>query len=279
MARRPPPDEDDVSLFPFLSIVASIIGVLTLMIASVTLGQMNQGDNKEIVANAQEMQQIKKELDESEEAIRELSLQLDADQARLLKEGGQRREELVKSRAELDALLKELTATQKKAAEQKTIKIVIPELPEGQRETVADMQAQLGSVKERLAVLTKDLNAKKAPSQEAEVSVLPSGSGLNITPSFIECQRDAIVLHTEAEPLLVRTAEAAANPKFVGLLEKVANGRDTAIIFLVRSDGLDTYRTVKALCDANEVRNGKLPVVGQGRLDLSHFRKTEMPPK
>jgi hypothetical protein len=278
MARRPIPEEDDVSLFPFLSIVASIIGVLTLMIASVTLGQMNQGDAKEVVANAQEMQRIQNELAESEDVIKELSVKLNSDQAKLLKESGDRRDELVKSRAELDTLLKELAAARTKAEEQQKVKIVIPEIPEGQRETVADMQAQLGSIKERLAVLTKDLNAKKT-TVEADVSVLPSGTGLNIKPSFIECQKEAIVLHTEEEPLLIRTAEAVANPKFVALLQKVANGRNETIIFLVRSDGLGTFRAVKAVCDAQEVRNGKLPVVGQGRLDLSHFRKQEGAPK
>ena len=278
MARRPVPEEDDVSLFPFLRIVAAIIGVLTLMIASVTLGQMNDGGAKEVVANAQEMQRLQKELAESEDLIRELSVKLTADEAKLLKESTRRQEELVKSRSELDALIRDLAATRKKADEQKAIRIVIPEIPEGQRETVADMQAQLGSIRERLAVLTKDLNARKTDI-EAEVSVLPSGSGLNVKPSFIECQKDAIVLHTEAEPLLIRTAEVVANPKFIALLEKVANGRNEVVIFLIRSDGLGTYRTVKALCDAQEVRNGKLPVVGHGRLDLSHFRKQEATPK
>lgn len=276
MARRPPPEEDDVSLFPFLSIVASIIGVLTLMIASVTLGQMNQGNAKEVVANAQEMQRIRKELTASEGAVRELSLKLGADEARLLRESGQRRDELVKSRAELETLLRELAATRQKDEEQRKVRIVIPEIPEGERETIAEMQAQLGSIRERLAVLTKDLGVRKA-TVEADVSVLPSGSGLNIRPSFIECQKEAIVLHTEAEPLLIRTADVVANPMFVALLEKVANGRNDAVIFLVRSDGLATYRTVRGICDSHEVRSGKLPVVGHGRLDLSHFRKQEGP--
>ena len=38
MARRPRTDDDDVSLFPFLSIIACVIGVLTMMIATLALG-------------------------------------------------------------------------------------------------------------------------------------------------------------------------------------------------------------------------------------------------
>ena len=67
-------------------------------------------------------------------------------------------------------------------------------------------------------------------------------------------------------------AEIAANAKVVALLEKVANNKNQTIIFLLRSDSLGTYRLVKKLCDDNDVRNGKLPAVGNGRLDLRHFR-------
>ncbi|HRX80453.1 MAG TPA: hypothetical protein P5307_15385 [Pirellulaceae bacterium] len=273
MARRPPPDDDDVSLFPFLSIICAIIGVLTLMIAAVTLGQMNQDDVKEAVENAIAMEQIQKELAATEDAVEEMSIQLDKEKAKLLDNAGSRQNELVKSRAELEALIKQLADTKKKTEEQKKIKIVIPEIPQGQRETVADMQTKLSTLKERLALLQRNLDEKKKPPEEAQVSILPGGTGLSFTPNFVECTASAIVLHTEEPPLLIRNAEIAANPKFVALLEKVANDKNQTIIFLLRSDSLGTYRIVKKLCDDNNVRNGKLPAVGNGRLDLRHFRK------
>ena len=40
MARRPA-EEDGVSLFPFLSVLACVIGTLTLMIMALALGQMD----------------------------------------------------------------------------------------------------------------------------------------------------------------------------------------------------------------------------------------------
>ena len=82
-----------------------------------------------------------------------------------------------------------------------------------------------------------------------------------------------IVLHHQQPPLRIRLNEVAANKAFVALLNKVANAKQQSIIFLVRSDGLQSYRTVRGLCQANNVRNGKLPVVGNGRLDFSHFTK------
>ena len=273
MRRRQAVEEDDISLFPFLSIIAAVIGVLTLMIAAVTLGQMNQDDVKDAIENAIAMEHLQEELVQTEQTVEELTLQLDKENARLLRDTGNRQSELVKSRAELQDLLKQLAEAQRKAEEAKKIKIVIPEIPESQRETVADMQSQLTSVKQRLALLQRQLDQQKTPLEEAEVSILPSGSGLSFSPNFVECQKDAIVLHTKDVPLTIRTAEIAANAKFVALLEQAANNANQRIVFILRSDSLGTYRAAKKLCDDNGVRHGKLPAVGDGRLDFSHFRK------
>ncbi len=273
MARRRPVEEDDISLFPFLSIIASIIGVLTLMIAAVTLGQMNQDDVKAAVENAIAIEKLQKELDESEEAVKDIRVRLDEEKAKLLSSANERHLELVKSRAELEALIKQLADVKKASEAKKKIKIVIPEVPKGQRETVEDMQIQLTEIKDRLALLQRNLDEQKRPPEEAQVSILPGGTGISFVPNFVECTKDAIVLHTEEPPLTIRRAEIPANAKFVALLEKVANAKNQTVILLLRSDSLSTYRLVKKLCDDNEVRNGKLPAVGNGRLDFSHFRK------
>lgn len=272
MARRIQVEEDDVSLFPFLSIIASVIGVLTLMIAAVALGQMSQDDVKEAVERAIEMEKLRDQIAESESLVEKLKLKLDAEKAELLGSASQRQLELVKSRAELETLIRQLADAKAEVKAKEKVKIVIPEVPESQRETLADLQSQLATVKERLAILDRQVKERNQPPEEAQVTVLPSGSGLRYKPNFVECAAGAIVMHTESPPLRIRTAEIAANAKFVALMEKVANDPQHSIIFLVRSDGLSTYRAAKRLCDENGVRNGKLPVVGNGRIDLSRFR-------
>ena len=151
MVRRPPIEEDDVSLFPFLSIIAAVIGVLTLMIAAVPLGRMNQGDVKEAMANAIAMDRLQKELAGLEGLVEKLNVRIDKDQAALLADAKERQNELVKTRAELDALVKEVSATQERAAELKKIKIVIPEVPKAERESLADIKAKQAMLNERLA--------------------------------------------------------------------------------------------------------------------------------
>ena len=138
MVRRIQIEEDDVSLFPFLSIIAAVIGVLTLMIAAVTLGQMNQNDVKDAMANAIAMDRLQKELATLDDTVEDLSLQLEKNKSEMLAEARQRQNELVKTRAELEALLAELAVAKQRVQELKKIKIVIPEIPEDSRETLAD---------------------------------------------------------------------------------------------------------------------------------------------
>ena len=57
MARRAAGEQDDVSLFPFLSVLACVIGTLTLMIAALALGQM---DNP-TVASAERYEAVRAE--------------------------------------------------------------------------------------------------------------------------------------------------------------------------------------------------------------------------
>jgi len=273
MARRPPIEEDDVSLFPFLSIIAAVIGVLTLMIAAVTLGQMNQGDVKDAMANAIAMDRLQKELAALDDTVEDLTLQLKKNNSEMLAEARQRQNELVKTRAELEALLAEIAGAKDRTQELKKIKIVIPEVPEGSRETLADLQGQYDVIQKRLAVLKEQIEQRINPSKEAQVSILPGGTGLSFTPHFIECTAKTIVLHDSAKPVTIRKEAVVADARFTQLLEKVANQNSHSVVFLLRNDSLATYRMVKGICDKNGVRNGKLPALGSGRLDFSHFRK------
>jgi len=273
MARRVQVEDDDVSLFPFLSIICTVIGVLTLMVAAVTLGQMNQDDVKDVVENAIEMEQLQDKLAAANDEVKKLMLTIGDEASERLKNHSARQSELVKTRAELEALLKHLAEARDQKEEISKVTIVIPEVPEGQRESIDDIQSQLSGVKERLALLQRDLADRKKPPEEAQVSILPSGSGLSFQPNFIECTAGAIVLHTEDPPRTIRLAAIAADAKFRQLMEKVANDNRQTIVFVLRSDALGTYHMVKTLCDQNNVRHGKLPAVGNGRLDFSHFRK------
>ncbi|NQV25762.1 MAG: hypothetical protein HQ518_15495 [Rhodopirellula sp.] len=265
MARRPRDNDDDVSLFPFLSIIASVIGVLTMMIATLALAQMDTKD----VELIEEYESAARNVADAETAVAELQKIIND---RVGPDAATLRDDLSKNEKELTQLLKEMAEIQQKLKEQEKVKIVIPKLDPAQRESVASMAGELKALEEEIAQMEKELSEREEASQ-SKVSILPSGSGVNFTPHFVECAAGAIVMHTMNPPKLIRAADMVNDKDFLALLEEVANGTDDSVVFLIRSDGLSTYYAARKLCTDREIRNGKLPVVGGGRIDLSHFAK------
>ncbi|MFK8114186.1 MAG: hypothetical protein AB8B91_18435 [Rubripirellula sp.] len=265
MPRRPPSNDDEISLFPFLSIIACVIGVLTMMIATLALAQTDTPD----IAMIEEFEQKEKELKKSDEKIEELQREVAVSNSSALEMRDQKKL-LDMTIDELQAMLEELEKIEKELAEQGKVKIVIPMLDPKLRESAADMQSEAQALKEQIAQLEAELNDRKDKS-EAKVTVLPQGSGLSFTPHFVECAAGAIVMHNLSPPKRVRTADVVKDEDFIRLMELVLNGKDDSIVFMLRSDGLGTFRAVKRICDDREIRNGKIPVVGKGRIDLSAF--------
>ncbi|WP_372720423.1 hypothetical protein [Novipirellula sp.] len=265
MARRPRTSDDDISLFPFLSIIASVIGVLTMMIATLALAQTDTPD----IAQIEQYEKSKKELDETLEEVAELRREIEVSDST----GLQLREEkklLNITLEQLEELLKEQEEIEKQLAEQEKVKIVIPTLSEKERESAGEMKAELEALQEELAQLEREA-AERADAAESNVTVLPQGSGLNFVPHFVECTEGAIVMHHLQPPKRMRASEMAKDADFIALLETTLNGKDDTIVFLVRSDGLSVFRAAKKICDSRGIRNGKIPVVGKGRIDLSAF--------
>ncbi|MFG0334632.1 MAG: hypothetical protein ACF8TS_14850, partial [Maioricimonas sp. JB049] len=91
MARRRSDDGEAVSLFPFLSILACLIGVLTLMITALALGQMDREQTDDVVSRYEqfteleasneldrnELENLKRLLAEAEELRRQLAAAID----------------------------------------------------------------------------------------------------------------------------------------------------------------------------------------------------------
>ena len=265
MPRRPPDNDNDVSLFPFLSIIACLIGVLTVMISTLTLAQMDTKD----IAVIEAWERTQKELSQSDVEIEQLTASI---AKQLGPDGPGIRKGLVERQALLDKLLKQQKELQETIAKQKPQEVIIPTIDESLRETAASMQAELEEENKKIAQLKIDRKERKVAS-EAKVVVLPSGSGVRLTPHFVECAKGSIVMHTIDPPKLLRAADMVTDKDFIALLQTVANGTDDSVIFLIRSDGLATYRAAKKLCTDQDIRNGKLPAAGAGTIDLSRFAK------
>ena len=207
------------------------------------------------------------------EEIERLKKEMDQDALRRVSEMDQAQRDLIVARKRLEELLKKIEELQKIGAKPMEV-VEVPEVKgELHKQAINDMQAELKGVKEQLAQLEKDLDERKLPPEESEVSVLPGGSGIGFEPVFVECSAKSVVLHTSDDPEHIAIGGLEGNESFVKLLAHVAASPKRTLVFLIRDNGLGTYYNARDLENWSEVRNGKLPVIGQGRLDLTYFTK------
>ena len=73
-------------------------------------------------------------------------------------------------------------------------------------------------------------------------------------------------------PIAIPRAAMATDLRFIKLLDRVAQQERGTVIFLVRPNGVGNYYHGKNIARTRYCRNGKLPVPGEGALDLSVFR-------
>jgi len=285
MAKRRGGEEEGVSLFPFLSIVACIIGVLTLLISALSLAQMGSNDD---IATYEKHEKNKRELDEIKKENERLEPQVSADELARLndmeemdrkkREAEQRMKLLVDEIVELRKLLAQL-AQEVQVAEGGASKD--GENKEAMRNQLARLKAEierlqenLTAQKEQIAQLDKDLEERKKPPKESEFTVLPGGTGRGFEPVFVECAGGSIVIHQGEDLPRILAAELEQNDTYLRLLTQVAVSPKKTIVFLIRDNGLGTYRKARDLAYLHEAKNGKLPVIGKGRLNLSQFNQS-----
>jgi len=264
MPRRRSRNKVTVSLFPFLSILACVIGTLTLMIAALALGQMDT----DAMAGVEEYEQVKAKLEADRKAVE----QLQRDFAQRNTSVDDADKQLVQAEVALTQLRRQ---KQEAAAALEKPPEVKPNLPAvdaaAHQRLLKELETELREQEERKKKLLAELQQRKKPPAEAEVVVRPGGSGVDLDPTFVECTAGGVVIHEGKTPPFVRRADLASDPKFVELLQRVAKQPKATVIFLIRDDGLGTYYAARDQARARYARNGKLPVIGHGKLDLSLF--------
>jgi uncharacterized phage infection (PIP) family protein YhgE len=276
MGRRKKKRAEEVSLFPFMSILACVIGILMLMITAMALGQI--GKDKVRAADPAEQARQEQLAQQRIEEYKRLGQQMEADKgemerlANLITNFDALRQRLEQTRAELA----ELEAQRQAETEQS--RTVDDELARQQAaaerlaKAIEELQQQLAQATDQINLMKQELADRSKPPEEALVVIQPSGSGANLRPSFVECAASSVVLFIGAEPKRVPRGQLAQNPEFAKLLSEVKNNDNATMIFLVRPDGISTYNTARSIARSQYVKNGKLAIASQGELDLSRYQ-------
>ncbi|BCX47760.1 hypothetical protein HAHE_16680 [Haloferula helveola] len=250
-----------------MSILACLIGILTLMISVITqLKEMDrEGQTEEEVARAKERRDLVIKAEKMRKEIAQLDQRVKKERA-----SAAELEELKDRQIVLRDKLDDLT----KAKDQSDAEL--QKIAENLKKELAALQKEQPALVKRAEELRKQLKERKeAPEPPKSVQVRPGGSGLNKASNifFVECHSTGInILEKGGKPKAVSTAAIPNSGAYKDFLAKVKGTRDSMVLYLIRKAGNESY-----LWAASEARNkfevntGKLPLPNDGPIDLSLF--------
>jgi predicted RNase H-like nuclease (RuvC/YqgF family) len=259
-----------VSLFPFLSILACLIGILTLLIkliSDVKEQEHRQRDKGEL-ARAERMVSIQsklKKLQQESASVKKTLAQRNAASVEL--------DELEDKRIVLRKKLAEIDSKAPKdgdLAMQKELERLI--------EQIANLKKERPALEKQLAELRAELERRKIkPSDKPPpVVIQPGGSGLyrNAKVFFVECDANGItLLELNGKKTPVSLATIATDRNYAAMLNQVKSQSNGYVLFLIRSSGQNAWRAAAALAESQyAVVTGKLPVPSNGEIDLGRFK-------
>ena len=260
-----------VSLFPFMSILASLIGILTLLIGlSMAVNQKKEGMTEEDVKRAQEakslaflLKQKKSELDKSKPIPTKNNLDaLELEKLKLMLLAlEQQKNELDKVKVSPED---ELKAKIQLYSEEK---IAIEKGHPPMEKKIEELKAKVAALKEK-------------PVPKESVKIKPPKIGVKAPRNlfFVECNSTGIVLRgtaDETKAIPLESIKAGTSVEFHDYCvnAKQSSGEDYVILFLVRKGGVLSYNYANALAELDfKVKTSKLPVPNDGKIDLSGFR-------
>ncbi len=268
MARRRKVEDAGISLFPFLSILACLIGVLTLMISVMT--RLNSpdtaGQTEEDINRAKKRSQLVSLAQGLEVEIDDLDKRLKKERASSLQLAKLREE-----RQQLEGKSAELKKQQNKSPDE--IKATAEKL----QQEIASLIAKKGQLEKEAKEIKDEITARKAaPDPPKSVQVRPGGSGNNRPSSvfFVECSEKGINLYKRGgtQPQFIKMDDIPKSGAYQDYLKKIKSVRDPMVLYLIRRTGYSTYRwAAHEALTKHQLRTGKLPLPNDGELDLSAF--------
>lgn len=275
MAKRRASGEGEISLFPFLSILACLIGALVLMIVVLVISQMGKAEGRtaEEIQRAQDYIKLKKEIENRKELDVVLKEKLAALE-KLQKELEEKQQQYVKLR-KLLSTSKDIQEANLKISQQ-----MQKELDDLMLE-IEGMQKQQAESKKEIAALMAEIKKRQVPPDKKipPVVVQPSGSGMSDDTKvyFVEAAGNSLkILGAWGEDyrLSASASVVVADVAYNYFLSEIAKNPKSLILFLIRDDGQGAFNNGAGRAENDyNLRVGKLPIPGKGVLDLAMFDK------
>ncbi|MCP4850075.1 MAG: hypothetical protein GY899_19215 [Verrucomicrobiaceae bacterium] len=254
------PAANVVSLFPFLSILACVIGALTLIISSLSLSQVSEGRQDKDIARAEDYVTLQKSLVAKQENLRDLERQSKLKNEHLL--------ELRQLEAEEKKLVAELKGLEKSQDK----RLALDEESDALQLELDNVVAGRKKVEEQVADSLKQLALlKKDSASDARVQILPSRGTSRIAPAFVEIAKAGMVLHTRSRSIEVERGKMGTDVNLRKLVDATQRAARGTIVLLLRPDGYPTYSTFRSVARKEGWAYAKLPLLSEGPVDLKLF--------
>lgn len=257
-------DQEGVELFPFLSILACVIGALTLLISFLSVVQLQAGDrDPEEVARSTEYQKMEQRLKEEKKPLQELAAKIKV---------------AAKRKAELDAIRPRVIELRNTITQLTSDDKSVQEQLEKTKADLATKQAELKRLQAAESAKEETLSKKEAALLAAQLAQQPAvlierpEGGKKGNYVFVEATKEGFTLYDKEKPEKLPLAQAHTK-RFVDLLVATKAKPDTTLVFLVRADAIPSFNRGEQLCRSRGLRYGKLPIVGTERVDVSLFKR------
>lgn len=203
----------EISLFPFLSILACVIGILTLMITAIVIAQIDpEAVNEKIETALEDDEEFQKKIEERKKELKDLRDEIEAikkDPFKKIdpKKKDQLRQQIITVTAQVEKAEKEQEQSKSMQGE------------------VVKMQSDLARMMKNLEQAEEEWQLMKEPEKFATMVVKQSGSGAggDLEPTFIECNDKGIRVYEETgKHFEVPITQIPGHAKLKALIQKVA---------------------------------------------------------
>jgi len=259
-----------LSLFPFMSVLACTIGVLTLLLLSLSLTSVGASRLAQDAAGrsdtAEPLERGVARADE--EAAAELD-RLERERERL--------EEVAARWAKLDAELKARGLPA--GADLETIRREI-----GRREARSERSEALERIEVRLAAIRSEREGLEASIEVLEsrrktlpILIDPTGLSRDQKPYFMEADDGGLTAYRATDDLeyFVPLEEVGSHGDFARYLRRVRATPGALLVLLVRPGGVEAMERAHALARTAGIRVARMPLPGEGELDWRLLREAE----
>jgi hypothetical protein len=239
--------------------------VLALLITAVALDQLGQEAQAEGTHERSERYKVlSQQIARDEEELSSLT--------RIVARADQLREKLNLKRIELERL----QADHVQAGLVEQAGVTLQARADELQTRIETAEAALVGTSQTIEQMREELERRLAPPQIVLGESQPSAGGgaSEFDFTLVECRQEGVVVYQGAQRQAVpREALSNRNSAFFQAVERVAEAQadGACLLFLVRSDAFETFAEAQQIARARRCLTSKLPIPGQGAIDLSVF--------